>query len=136
MFLPEFEQLLGSLLIAGAMVVSTTNVHRVLEADLFAVVLLLQSVPFWSAVGVAAFERIPNRKRGQTRISPKRIVAAASAFSFGLCVWVGAHAHDLGHSSPPKSPWRRGGPTIPKPQCDPSARCSFSRLNPSGTHAG
>ena len=110
------EGLLGSLLIAGAMVVSTTNVHRVLEADLFAVVLLLQSIPFWSAVGVAVFERIAARKRGQTRRSPKRIVAAASAFSFGLCVWVRAYAHDLRPSSPPKSSHAAWGATMPKSQ--------------------
>ena len=56
------EALLGSLLVTGAIAVGATNVHRVLEADLFAIVLVLQSLPFWSAVGVAAFERIAARR--------------------------------------------------------------------------
>jgi cellulose synthase/poly-beta-1,6-N-acetylglucosamine synthase-like glycosyltransferase len=66
------EALLGSLLVAGAMAVGETNVHRVLEADLFAVVLLLQSLPFWSAVAVAAFERIAARSGDKTGYRSRR----------------------------------------------------------------
>ena len=62
-FSSRAEALLGSLLVVGAMVVGVTNVHRVLQTDLFALVLLLQSLPFWSAVGVAAFERTAARRR-------------------------------------------------------------------------
>jgi cellulose synthase/poly-beta-1,6-N-acetylglucosamine synthase-like glycosyltransferase/exo-beta-1,3-glucanase (GH17 family) len=87
------EAMLGSFLLAGAATVTATNVHRVLEADLFAAVLLLQSLPFWSAVGVAAFERIAARKR-QRRMLPSTIVATATAFSLALGVLVGAHAQE------------------------------------------
>jgi hypothetical protein len=97
------EAVLGSLLTVSAAIVAGTNVHRVLEADLFAAVLLLQSLPFWSAVGVAAFERMAARKR-EGRLLPRTIVAAATAFSLGLGVWAGAHAQEHARNSPYNSP--------------------------------
>jgi cellulose synthase/poly-beta-1,6-N-acetylglucosamine synthase-like glycosyltransferase/exo-beta-1,3-glucanase (GH17 family) len=54
---PAFnEALLGGLLVLGAIVVFATNYERVREINLFACVLLVQSVPFLAAAALAAFE--------------------------------------------------------------------------------
>jgi hypothetical protein len=54
---PAFwEAVLGGLLVLGAAVLVTTNYQQVREIDLFAVVLVVQSVPFLSAVAMAALE--------------------------------------------------------------------------------
>jgi hypothetical protein len=50
------EMLLGTLLAAGAATVFAVNVYRHLEADLFATILLLQSLPFFSAVALVWLE--------------------------------------------------------------------------------
>ncbi|HET9902404.1 MAG TPA: glycosyltransferase [Xanthobacteraceae bacterium] len=54
---PAFwEAVLGGLLVLSAAVLFTTNRQEVREIDLFAVVLLVQSVPFLSAVAMASLE--------------------------------------------------------------------------------
>ncbi|MBX6425606.1 MAG: glycosyltransferase, partial [Variibacter sp.] len=54
---PAFwEAVLGTLLVCGAMVLVATNKERVREIYIFAVVLLVQSLPFLSAVAIAALE--------------------------------------------------------------------------------
>ena len=51
------EAVLGALLVAGSIIVYATNFYRVLEADLFATILLIQSLPFLSAVALVWLER-------------------------------------------------------------------------------
>jgi exo-beta-1,3-glucanase (GH17 family)/cellulose synthase/poly-beta-1,6-N-acetylglucosamine synthase-like glycosyltransferase len=51
------EMLLGALLAAGAVTIYAANIYRHLEADLFATILLLQSLPFLSAVALVWLER-------------------------------------------------------------------------------
>jgi len=54
---PAFnEAILGGLLMLGAMIVFQTNYERVREINLFSYVLLVQSLPFLAAAGLAAFE--------------------------------------------------------------------------------
>src|SRR5215472_11323614 len=48
---------LGGSLVVGAIVLLATNIYRVFEIDLFAAILLLQSLPFLSAVLLATLER-------------------------------------------------------------------------------
>jgi exo-beta-1,3-glucanase (GH17 family)/cellulose synthase/poly-beta-1,6-N-acetylglucosamine synthase-like glycosyltransferase len=48
---------LGGSLVIGAIVLLATNIYRVFEIDLFAAILLLQSLPFLSAVVLATLER-------------------------------------------------------------------------------
>jgi len=50
------EAVLGSLLVFGALLVFETNFERVREVNLFGAVLLVQSVPFLAAVGLALLE--------------------------------------------------------------------------------
>ena len=45
------------MLVIGAIVLLATNIYRVFEIDLFAAILLLQSLPFLSAVVLATLER-------------------------------------------------------------------------------
>jgi hypothetical protein len=45
------------LLIVGAIVLVATNVKEIREISIFAVVLLVQSLPFVAAVGLAVIER-------------------------------------------------------------------------------
>jgi hypothetical protein len=52
------EGVLGALLVAGAIVLCATNIYRVFDVDLFALVLLMQAMPFLSAVGLAVLERL------------------------------------------------------------------------------
>lgn len=54
---PAFwEALLATLLIAGALVLYMTNYHHVREINLFALVLVVQSLPFLSAAGLGLLE--------------------------------------------------------------------------------
>jgi hydrogenase/urease accessory protein HupE len=54
---PAFnEAILGGLLLLGAFVVFETNYERVREINLFAAVLVVQSLPFLAALALAAFE--------------------------------------------------------------------------------
>ncbi len=52
-----WEAVLAGLLIAGAAVLVATNIKDVREINIFAVVLLVQSLPFVAAVALALFER-------------------------------------------------------------------------------
>lgn len=52
-----WEAALAGLLILGAVVLVQTNVREVREINIFAIVMLIQSVPFLAAVGLAAIER-------------------------------------------------------------------------------
>ena len=56
------EAVLGALLVAGAIVICATNIYRFVEIDLFAAILLIQSLPFLSAVALAGIERFGDRK--------------------------------------------------------------------------
>jgi hypothetical protein len=56
-FAASSEAALGGSLVVGAIVLLATNIYRVFEIDLFAVILLLQSLPFLSAVALATLER-------------------------------------------------------------------------------
>jgi hypothetical protein len=56
-FAARSEAALGGLLVVGAIVLLATNIYRVFEIDLFATILLLQSLPFLSAVVLATLER-------------------------------------------------------------------------------
>jgi hypothetical protein len=51
------EAVLGSLLVAGSITVFATNYYRLVEIDLFAAILIIQSLPFLSAVATEALER-------------------------------------------------------------------------------
>jgi len=52
-----WEGILAGLLIVGAVVLVSTNIKEIREINIFAVVLLIQSLPFLAAVGLAAIER-------------------------------------------------------------------------------
>jgi exo-beta-1,3-glucanase (GH17 family)/cellulose synthase/poly-beta-1,6-N-acetylglucosamine synthase-like glycosyltransferase len=56
-FAARSEAALGGSLVVGAIVLLATNIYRVFEIDLFATILLLQSLPFLSAVALATLER-------------------------------------------------------------------------------
>jgi hypothetical protein len=51
-----WEAILGGLLVAAAMVLVATNHERIREINIFAGVLLIQSLPFLSAVAIALLE--------------------------------------------------------------------------------
>jgi len=61
------EMLLGALLVAGAATIYAVNIYRHIEADLFATILLLQSLPFLSAVALVWLERLSGN---QSRKAP------------------------------------------------------------------
>ena len=48
--------MIGGLLIASAIYLHATNWERVREIDLFALVLIVQSLPFLAAIAIAALE--------------------------------------------------------------------------------
>ncbi len=52
-----WEAILGGLLLLGAGVLYTFNVKEIHEINIFAVVLVVQSLPFIAAVGLAVIER-------------------------------------------------------------------------------
>jgi hypothetical protein len=54
-----WEGVLGGMLLLGALILHLTNVHQVREISIFSVVLLVQSLPFLAAVGLALLERSP-----------------------------------------------------------------------------
>jgi cellulose synthase/poly-beta-1,6-N-acetylglucosamine synthase-like glycosyltransferase/exo-beta-1,3-glucanase (GH17 family) len=61
------EAVLGALLVAGGITVFATNFYRLFETDLFAAILIIQSLPFLSAVALEGFERfseVGNNKPG------------------------------------------------------------------------
>jgi hypothetical protein len=65
------ETVLGALLVAGSITIFATNFYRVLEADLFATILLIQSLPFLSAVALTWLERFSEgRSRKMAAVRP------------------------------------------------------------------
>jgi cellulose synthase/poly-beta-1,6-N-acetylglucosamine synthase-like glycosyltransferase/exo-beta-1,3-glucanase (GH17 family) len=56
------EAVIGGLLVAGSSIVCATNFYRFFETDLFAAILLIQSLPFLSAVALAWLERLGDSK--------------------------------------------------------------------------
>jgi exo-beta-1,3-glucanase (GH17 family)/cellulose synthase/poly-beta-1,6-N-acetylglucosamine synthase-like glycosyltransferase len=52
-----WEAIMAALLIVGAITLYVTNIKEVREIDIFAVVLLVQSLPFVAAVAIAVIER-------------------------------------------------------------------------------
>jgi hypothetical protein len=56
------EAVLGALLVAGSLTIYATNIYRFFETDLFATILLIQSLPFLSAVALVWLERFNDRK--------------------------------------------------------------------------
>jgi exo-beta-1,3-glucanase (GH17 family)/cellulose synthase/poly-beta-1,6-N-acetylglucosamine synthase-like glycosyltransferase len=52
-----WEAILAGLLILGAVVLVSTNIKEIREINVFAIVLLIQSLPFVAAVGLAVIER-------------------------------------------------------------------------------
>jgi len=59
------EAFLGTLLLAGSTLIYATNFYRYIETDLFAAVLLIQSLPFLSAVALVSLEHFRNRIPGK-----------------------------------------------------------------------
>jgi hypothetical protein len=53
---PLSEAVLGGLLLASAVVLFAINIYRVFEVDIFAAILVMQSLPFLAAVALPAFE--------------------------------------------------------------------------------
>ncbi|THD51759.1 MAG: glycosyltransferase [Bradyrhizobium sp.] len=56
------ETVIGGLLVAGGITVFVTNAYRFFETDLFAAILLIQSLPFLSAVALVWLERVSDSK--------------------------------------------------------------------------
>jgi exo-beta-1,3-glucanase (GH17 family)/cellulose synthase/poly-beta-1,6-N-acetylglucosamine synthase-like glycosyltransferase len=54
--LPLTEAVLGGFLLASAIVLFAINIYRVLEVDIFAAILVMQSLPFLAAMALAVFE--------------------------------------------------------------------------------
>ena len=53
--------MLGTLLLVGSITIYATNFYRYFETDLFATVLLVQSLPFLAAVGLVWLKRLGDR---------------------------------------------------------------------------
>jgi len=62
------ETVLGALLVAGSITIYATNFYRIFETDLFATILLIQSLPFLSAVALVWLERVSDRKTKKWRL--------------------------------------------------------------------
>jgi hypothetical protein len=56
------EAVLGALLVTGSATIYATNFYRFFETDLFAAILLIQSLPFLSAVALVWLERFSDRR--------------------------------------------------------------------------
>jgi hypothetical protein len=56
------EAVIGGLLVVGSILIFATNFYRFVETDLFAVILLIQSLPFLSAVALVWLERVSDSK--------------------------------------------------------------------------
>ena len=52
-----WEAMIAGLLIVGAIILIEINIKEIREINIFAVVLLIQSLPFVAAVGLAVVER-------------------------------------------------------------------------------
>jgi hypothetical protein len=69
------EAVLGMLMLVGSVTVYATNFHRYLESDLLAAVLLIQSLPFLSALALVWFERSRTGKNQSWFLQHKSAVA-------------------------------------------------------------
>jgi hypothetical protein len=67
------EAVIGGLLVAGAVTVYATNFYRFFETDLFAGILLIQSLPFLSAVTLGGLERL-NEARNPNTSAMRRLL--------------------------------------------------------------
>jgi cellulose synthase/poly-beta-1,6-N-acetylglucosamine synthase-like glycosyltransferase/exo-beta-1,3-glucanase (GH17 family) len=56
------EAVLGALLVTGSVTIYATNFYRFFETDLFAAILLIQRLPFLSAVALVWLERFSDRR--------------------------------------------------------------------------
>jgi cellulose synthase/poly-beta-1,6-N-acetylglucosamine synthase-like glycosyltransferase/exo-beta-1,3-glucanase (GH17 family) len=63
------EAVLGGLLVAAGLTVFATNSYRLLEIDLFAGILVIQSLPFLSAMAVAGLERLNEARNDRPGLS-------------------------------------------------------------------
>jgi len=62
---------LGALLVAGSITIYATNFYRFIETDFFATILLIQSLPFLSAVALVWLERVgEGRSRAMVAVRP------------------------------------------------------------------
>jgi hypothetical protein len=59
------EAVLGSLLVAGGIAVFATNFYRLVEIDMFAAILIIQSLPFLSAVATEVLERFSESRNNK-----------------------------------------------------------------------
>jgi hypothetical protein len=57
------EAVLGGLLVLGALMLIATNIYLVVETNLFAAVLLVQALPFISAMGIELLEYVGFQKQ-------------------------------------------------------------------------
>ena len=64
------EAVLGSLLVAGGITVLATNFYRLVEIDLFAAILIIQSLPFLSAVATEVLERFSDAANKKSGLPP------------------------------------------------------------------
>ena len=77
---PAFwEAVLAALLLIGAVVVVVTNYKQIREIYIFAVVLVVQSLPFLAAVAIAALEGTRFNEFAYWRSIEARLVGAAAA---------------------------------------------------------
>src|SRR4029078_11257342 len=66
-----WEAVLGGALLLGSLILHVTNDQRVHEISIFSAVLLVQSLPFLAAVGIALIERSPlNAAATWRRLAP------------------------------------------------------------------
>ena len=63
------EAVLGSLLVAGGIIVFATNFYRLVEIDLFAAILIIQSLPFLSAVATEVLEHFSEAGNNKSCLS-------------------------------------------------------------------
>jgi len=74
---PAFwEALLAALLLIGAVVVVATNYKQIHEINIFAVVLIVQSLPFLAAVAIAALEGSRFNEFGYWRTIEAKVASA------------------------------------------------------------
>jgi hypothetical protein len=91
---PAFwEAVLGALLVASAVFLHATNYERVREIDLFALVLVVQSLPFLAAVALAVLEGTRANDFGFWRGLEARLAGAPARARAALRAAVGRFAH-------------------------------------------
>src|SRR5262249_48191697 len=81
------EAVFGCLLLGSAILVFGTNINQIFAIDLFASVLVLQSLPFLSAAGIAVLEGTRANTFGFWRRFRRRGVALSRQTSSGAGVW-------------------------------------------------